>query len=54
MDWSQQRHHLSGALGRGLLDRLPELGWIARADATRAIRITPGGGTACALRSGST
>ena len=29
VDWSEQRHHLSGALGRGLLDRLLELDWIA-------------------------
>ena len=29
VDWSEQRHHLSGALGRGLLDRLLDLDWIA-------------------------
>jgi DNA-binding transcriptional ArsR family regulator len=43
IDWSEQRHHLSGALGRGLLDRLLELGWIRRADATRAVLITGAG-----------
>jgi hypothetical protein len=40
IDWSEQRHHLAGALGRGLLDRLTELGWIRRAPATRAAHIT--------------
>jgi hypothetical protein len=37
VDWSEQRHHLAGALGRSLLDRLTELDWIRRADATRAM-----------------
>jgi DNA-binding transcriptional ArsR family regulator len=43
VDWSEQRHHLAGALGRGLLDRLTEAGWIRRAEATRAVRITDTG-----------
>jgi DNA-binding transcriptional ArsR family regulator len=43
VDWSEQRHHLSGALGRGLLDRLLELDWIRRTDATRAVRVTDTG-----------
>jgi DNA-binding transcriptional ArsR family regulator len=43
VDWSEQRHHLSGALGRGLLDRLLELDWIARSDAGRAVRVTDAG-----------
>jgi DNA-binding transcriptional ArsR family regulator len=43
VDWSEQRHHLSGALGRGLLDRLLEMDWIRRADAGRAVRITDAG-----------
>jgi DNA-binding transcriptional ArsR family regulator len=40
VDWSEQHHHLSGALGRGLLDRLTELGWIRRSDGSRAIKVT--------------
>ncbi|WP_329088427.1 ArsR/SmtB family transcription factor [Streptosporangium sp. NBC_01469] len=40
VDWSEQRHHLAGALGRGLLDRFTQADWIRRTDATRAIRIT--------------
>lgn len=34
IDWSEQRHHLAGALGRGLRDRLTELGWIRRSKPT--------------------
>jgi DNA-binding transcriptional ArsR family regulator len=40
VDWSEQRHHLSGALGRGLLDRLVELGWVRRSDGSRAVKVT--------------
>jgi DNA-binding transcriptional ArsR family regulator len=43
VDWSEQRHHLAGGLGRGLRDRLADLGWIRRADATRAVHITKTG-----------
>lgn len=43
VDWSEQRHHLAGGLGRGLLDRLHELDWIRRTDATRALRVTDRG-----------
>jgi DNA-binding transcriptional ArsR family regulator len=43
VDWSEQRHHLAGALGRGFLDRFFELDWIRRTEATRALRITPAG-----------
>jgi hypothetical protein len=43
VDWSEQRHHLAGALGRALLARLRELGWIERAETTRAVRVTAAG-----------
>ena len=43
VDWSEQRHHLSGALGRGLLDRLIELGWVRRSGGSRAVKITESG-----------
>jgi DNA-binding transcriptional ArsR family regulator len=43
VDWSEQAHHLSGALGRGLLDRLTELGWIQRSDGSRAVKVTDAG-----------
>jgi DNA-binding transcriptional ArsR family regulator len=43
VDWSEQRHHLAGGLGRGLLDRIVELGWIRRATSSRAVVITDAG-----------
>ncbi|MBE7188762.1 helix-turn-helix transcriptional regulator [Jatrophihabitans endophyticus] len=43
VDWTEQRHHLSGAVGRGLLDRLLELDWVRRAEAQRAVDVTPAG-----------
>jgi DNA-binding transcriptional ArsR family regulator len=44
VDWSEQRHHLSGALGRGLLDRYLELDWIRRSVSNRAVYVTETGG----------
>ena len=43
IDWSEQRHHVSGALGRGLLDRFTELGWVRRSEYSRALGITEAG-----------
>lgn len=43
LDWSERRHHLAGALGHALLERLLELHWIQRVSSTRAIKITPEG-----------
>ncbi|MDY8048031.1 winged helix-turn-helix domain-containing protein [Paenibacillus polymyxa] len=43
LDWSERRHHLAGALGSAVLDRLFELNWIERLPTTRAIRITADG-----------
>jgi hypothetical protein len=43
VDWTEQRHHLGGALGRGLLDRLLALDWVRRAPTHRAVQITPAG-----------
>lgn len=40
VDWSEQRHHLAGALGAALAERLFELEWIERG-AGRAVRVTP-------------
>jgi DNA-binding transcriptional ArsR family regulator len=40
VDWSEQRHHLSGAVGRALTDRLLGLGWLERAAVGRAVRVT--------------
>jgi DNA-binding transcriptional ArsR family regulator/DNA-binding PadR family transcriptional regulator len=43
LDWSERRHHLAGALGHALLERLLELNWIQRLPRTRAITIMPEG-----------
>jgi DNA-binding transcriptional ArsR family regulator len=43
VDWSEQRHHLAGGLGRGLLGRLIDCDWIRRAPQGRAVQITPAG-----------
>jgi DNA-binding transcriptional ArsR family regulator len=43
IDWSEQRHHLAGALGAAIAARTFELGWVKRADATRAVHVTEDG-----------
>lgn len=45
LDWTEQRHHLAGALGAALADHLFQLGWIAHGPANRAVRITDAGRT---------
>jgi hypothetical protein len=42
IDWTETRHHLAGRLGRGLLDRFLELGWVERTG-SRALRISAEG-----------
>jgi DNA-binding transcriptional ArsR family regulator len=43
VDWTEQRHHLAGRLGRGLRDRIGELGWVEPARADRAVVVTEAG-----------
>jgi DNA-binding transcriptional ArsR family regulator len=43
IDWSEQRHHLAGALGAALAERLFELGWVSRARSGRAVRVSAEG-----------
>jgi len=43
VDWTEQAHHLSGAVGRTLTDRLFELGWLERIARTRGVRLTENG-----------
>jgi DNA-binding transcriptional ArsR family regulator len=43
VDWSEQRHHLAGALGAALAARMLELGWVSRARRGRAVHISPEG-----------
>ncbi|MEM7752992.1 MAG: winged helix-turn-helix domain-containing protein [Pseudomonadota bacterium] len=37
LDWSERRSHLSGSLGRALLTRMEDLGWLQRETDSRAI-----------------
>ena len=43
LDWGERRHHLGGALGTALLQRLYELAWASRAQDSRVITFTPTG-----------
>jgi DNA-binding transcriptional ArsR family regulator len=43
VDWTEQRHHLAGALGAALLQRLQQAEWVHRANAPRAVVLTPAG-----------
>jgi len=48
LDWSVRRHHLGGAVGAELLQRIFALGWARRAKDSRVVAFTPAG--AAALR----
>lgn len=52
VDWTEQRHHLSGGLGRGVLDRFVSAGWVRRANRGRAVTVTDRGRAALADRFG--
>lgn len=43
LDWSERKHHLAGALGAALLDRLIALDWLRGKKNTRAMLITAKG-----------
>jgi DNA-binding transcriptional ArsR family regulator len=43
VDWSEQDHHLSGALGAALAARVFDLGWVERLPRTRAVLLTDDG-----------
>jgi DNA-binding transcriptional ArsR family regulator len=43
VDWSEQRHHLAGSLGAAIATRMIELGWVRRAERTRAVHISDTG-----------
>jgi DNA-binding transcriptional ArsR family regulator len=43
LDWSERRDHLGGALGAALVERLVDLGWIARRRNSRAVTVTEAG-----------
>ncbi len=53
VDWSEQRHHLAGALGAAVATRFLDAGWVRRrARAHRALRLTPEGSQALATHLG--
>jgi DNA-binding transcriptional ArsR family regulator len=43
IDWTERRRHLAGAIAARLLDRLFDLGWIARGAEGRSAVLTPAG-----------
>jgi len=43
LDWSVRRHHLGGAIGAALLQRLLALGWARRAKESRVVTFSPTG-----------
>jgi hypothetical protein len=43
IDWSEQRPHLAGAVGAALTSRIFGLGWIRRAERSRAVHVTDEG-----------
>lgn len=43
VDWSEQRHHLAGSLGAALASRMIELGWVRKAQRSRAVQVSDHG-----------
>lgn len=40
LDWSERRHHMAGALGAAMTERMFELRWIERVPGGRALHVT--------------
>ena len=43
VDWSEQRHHLAGSLGAAIATRMVELGWVRKAQRSRALHVSDDG-----------
>jgi DNA-binding transcriptional ArsR family regulator len=43
LDWTERSHHLGGSLGAALLSRFLDMGWVARRQGTRVLRLTHAG-----------
>jgi hypothetical protein len=43
VDWSEQRHHLAGSLGAAIATRMIELGWVRKAQRSRAVHVSDDG-----------
>jgi DNA-binding transcriptional ArsR family regulator len=52
LDWTEQRDHVAGRIGRVLMSRLLELGWLVRDERTRALHLTDAGRTDLPLQFG--
>jgi DNA-binding transcriptional ArsR family regulator len=52
LDWTEQRHHIAGPLGRALLARLIDVDWLRRDPKTRALHVTEAGRAELPLRLG--
>lgn len=52
LDWSARRHHLGGALGAALLQRIYALGWARRAKDSRVVHFSAAGEAALRGRFG--
>lgn len=52
VDWGERRHHLAGALGAALTDRLFTLDWLRTGRPRRAVRLTDAGRTGLAATFG--
>jgi len=48
VDWSEQRHHLAGQLGRAIMDHFVAASWIRRRTVGRSVQVTPQGRVALA------
>jgi DNA-binding transcriptional ArsR family regulator len=45
LDWTEQRNHIAGPIGRALMARLLDLGWLKLDRRSRAVRVTEMGRT---------
>jgi DNA-binding transcriptional ArsR family regulator len=52
LDWTEQRNHIAGPLGRALMTQLLELGWVRHDGNTRALRLTDSGRSNLPVRLG--
>ena len=43
IDWTEQRHHIAGPLGKAVAEAFDAAGWTSPAPAHRAVRITDAG-----------
>lgn len=43
LDWTERTHHVAGPLGRQLLTRFCDTGWLRRTTGSRAVQVTPKG-----------